>query len=50
MRRERDGPKPIICKFVRGLTKGKVTEVCQRVAEVNPTSIGWSADTELGGI
>ena len=25
-------------------------EVCQPVAEVNPTSIGWSADTELGAI
>jgi len=28
-RRERDGPKPIICKFVTRLAKGKVMEVHQ---------------------
>jgi len=27
--RERDGPKPVICKFVRQLVKGKVLEVHQ---------------------
>lgn len=49
-RHERDGPKPVICKFVRRLAKGKVMEVRQRAAEVNPTSIGLSADTELRGV
>ena len=49
-RRERDGPKPVICKFVRRLAKGKVMEVRKRAAEVNPTSIGLSADTELNGV
>ena len=41
-RRESDGPKP-----VRQLAKGKVMEVRKQAAEVNPTSIGLSADTEL---
>lgn len=41
-RRERDGPKPVICKFVRRLAKGKVMEVRKRAAEVNPRSIGLS--------
>jgi len=36
-RRERNGPKPVICKFVRRLAKGKVMEVRKRAAEVNPT-------------
>ena len=45
--RESDGPKPVICKFVRRLAKGKVMEVRKQAAEVNPTSIGLSADTEL---
>ncbi|XP_044166734.1 uncharacterized protein LOC122950793 [Acropora millepora] len=45
-RRESDGPKPVICKFVRRLAKGKVMEVRKQAAEVNPTSIGLSADTE----
>jgi len=49
-RRERNGPKPVICKFVRRMAKGKVMEVCKRGAEVNPTSIGLSADTELNGV
>ena len=40
-RRESDGPKP-----VRRLAKGKVKEVRKQAAEVNPTSIGMSADTE----
>ena len=43
-RRESDGPKPVICKFVRRLAKGKVRK---QAAEVNPTSIGLSADTKL---
>ena len=46
-RRESDGPKSVICKFVRRLAKGKVMEVRKPAAEVNPTSIGLSADTEL---
>ena len=50
MRREREGPKPVICKFVRRLAKGNVMEVRQRVAEVNPTSICLSTDTELRGV
>ena len=39
-RRESDGPKPVICKFVRQLVKGKVMEIRKQAAEVNPTSIG----------
>ena len=35
-RRESDGPKPVICKFVRRLAKGKVMEVRKQAAEVNP--------------
>ena len=50
MRRERGGPKPVICKFVRRLAKGNVMEVRQRVGEVNPTSICLSTDTELRGV
>ena len=44
MRCEREGPKPVICKFVRRLAKGSVIEVRQGVAEVNPTSTGLSLD------
>ena len=43
-RPESDGPKPVICKFVRRLAKGKVMEVRKQAAEVNPTSIRLSAD------
>ena len=49
-RREREGPKPVICKFVRRLAKGKVMEARHQAAEVNPTSIGLSADTKLRGV
>ena len=31
------------------LAKGKVMEVLQRASRVNPTTIGLSADSELGG-
>ena len=41
-------PNLVICKFVRRLVK--VMEVCQRAAEVNPTSMSLSADTKLRGI
>ena len=49
-RHERGGPKPVICKFVRRLAKGKVMEARQRASEVNPTSIGLSAENELGAV
>ena len=49
-RKESEGPKPVICKFVRRLAKGKVMEVRQRASQVNPTSIGLSTDNELGGV
>jgi len=49
-RNETEGPKPVICKFVRRLAKGKVMEVRQRASQVNPTSIGLPADIELGGV
>ena len=45
-RNEGEGPKPLVCKFVRRLAKGKVMKVCQRASEVNPTSIGLSAENE----
>ena len=48
-RNESQGPKPVVCKFVRRLAKGKVMEVRQRASQVNPTSIGLSAENELGG-
>ena len=47
-RKESEGPKPVICKFVRRLAKGKVMEVRQHASQVNPTSIGLSTDNELG--
>ena len=46
-RNESQGPKPVVCKFVRRLAKGKVMEVCQRASQVNPTSIGLYAESEL---
>ena len=49
-RHERGGPKPVICKFVRRLAKGKVMEARQRASEANPTSIGLSAENELGAV
>ena len=49
-RKESEVPKPVICKFVRRLAKGKVMEVRQRASQVNPTSIGLSTDNELGGV
>ena len=48
-RNEREGPKPVVRKFVRHYTKGKVVEVRQRAFQVNPTSISLSAESELGG-
>ena len=39
---ESDGPKPVICKFVRQICQ--VMEVRKQAAEVNPTSIRLSAD------
>ena len=48
-RNESEGPKPVVCKFGRRLAKGKVMEVRQRASQVNPTSIGLSAENELGG-
>ena len=41
-RNESEGPKPVVCKFGR-------MEVRQRASQVNPTSIGLSAENELGG-
>ena len=46
-RNESQGPKPVVCKFVRRLAKGKVMEVRQRASQVNPTSIGLYAESEL---
>ena len=46
-RNESQGPKPVVCKFVRLLAKGKVMEVRQRASQVNPTSIGLYAESEL---
>ena len=37
-RNESEGPKPVVCTFVRRLAKGKVMEVRQRASQVNPTS------------
>ena len=34
------GPKPIICKFVRGLAKERVMECRNDVINVNPTATG----------
>ena len=48
-RNESEGPKPVVCKFGRLLAKGKVMEIRQRASQVNPTSIGLSAENELGG-
>ena len=48
-RNESEGPKPVVRKFVRRYTKGKVVEVRQRAFQVNPTSISLSAESELGG-
>ena len=48
-RNESEGPKPVVCKFGRRLAKGKVMEVRQRASQVKPTSIGLSAENELGG-
>ena len=47
-RNESEGPKPVVCKFGRRLAKGKVMEVRQRASQVNPTSIGFSAENEVG--
>lgn len=49
-RKESEGPKPVICEFVRHLAKGKVMQVRQRASQVNPTKIGLSTDNELGGV
>ena len=47
-RNKSEGPKPVVCKFVRCLAKGKVIscylEVRQRASQVNPTGIGLCAD------
>ena len=48
-RNKSEGPKPVVHKFVRRLAKGKVMEVRQRASQVNLTSIGLSADSELRG-
>ncbi|CAH3191926.1 unnamed protein product [Porites evermanni] len=48
-RNESKGPKPVVCKFGRRLAKGKVMEIRQRASQVNPTSIDFSAENELGG-
>ena len=48
-RNESEGPKPVVHKFVRRLAKGKVMEVRQCASQVNPTSIGLSAESELRG-
>jgi len=45
---ERGGPKPVICKFIRCLAKGKVMEARQCASEAYPTSIGLSAENSLG--
>ena len=47
-RNESKGPKPVVCKFGRRLAKGKVMEVRQRASQVNPTSIGFSVENEVG--
>ena len=48
-RHERDGPKPVICKFVRRLAKAKVMEVRQRAAKVKKKTHKYrlSTDNEL---
>ena len=47
-RNESEGPKPVVCKLVRRLAKRKVMGVRQRASQVNSTSIGLSAENELG--
>lgn len=49
-RNEDEGPRPVVCKFVRCLAKGKVMEARQHPSQVYPTSIGLPADIKLSGI
>ena len=48
--RDSDGPRPIICKFVRRLARDSVMSVKQRACKVNPVEIGFSKDTDVSKI
>lgn len=49
--KDSDGPRPIICKFVRRLAKDSVISVKQRACRVNPEKIaGFSKDTDVSKI
>lgn len=45
-----DGPRPIICKFVRRLAKDSVMSVQQQACNVIPVKIGFSEDTDVSKI
>ena len=48
--RNSNGPRPIICKFVRRLAKDSVMSVKQQACNVNPVKIGLSEDADVSKI
>ena len=48
--RDSDGPRPIICKFVRQLARDSVMSAQQQACNVNPVKIGFSEDTDISKI
>ena len=45
-----DGPRPIICKFVRQLARDSVMSVQQQDYKVNPVKIGFPENTDVSKI
>lgn len=48
--RNSNGPRPIICKFVRQLARDSVMSVQHQACNVNPGKIGFSEDTDVSKI
>ena len=48
--RDSDGPRPIMCKFVRRLARESVISAQQQTCNVNPVKIGFSEDTDVSKI
>ena len=46
-RKAKPGPKPIICKLVRGLTKEHIMKVRKNVSELKASDIGLPTDSAL---
>ena len=45
-----DGPKPIICKFIRRLAKSEVINRRRDSCKVDPSGLGFSVDVSLGAV